>query len=486
MRFYITALVLVAVSLNSLPAYSASKKKLQVPSNSAVLSSSNSSYLSNNSLYVQGDSIKSYIDRLGSRTPVGGIVPTKKVPLLSIASSAKSLLRATPGALASSLVFMALAETAGWYFDQALDSWTIEKQFPIDDPLLALFQDNGSYYPSAQTACQASINRQGFTYSHHNMIQNGNSASCYGRLNDGRVVQLSSVGKTGNCPQGSLYTNGYCSITEQRPVTTPDIDQLDITSDSAQFYQDLLRDSCAASSNPVSCYDSLVEESSLSGPSTVKGPSTTSTTHQANSDGSTSTVTTKTNTDYDLEYQQDGFTYVPKTTTTTEVDGVPTSTTVTEDGTEVTSEEKPEEETKPSEISGMSCGATVLCSGDAIQCAVASSQKETTCTLKEIAQIDTTDLKTQVSSDLSGSDYQPFGESETSVTDLSSYIDTSSEIASSCPVLPVLIFTINGQTGSFDFSQWLAVFCQYAGWFGTLLVIFAMRGGMEIIARGFG
>ena len=61
-----------------------------------------------------------------------------------------------------------------------------------------------------------------------------------------------------------------------------------------------------------------------------------------NPDGSTTTTTTTTSTQHDLSYAPDHFDVGTKETKTTEVDGVPTETTITEDTTAPT--ESPSEE----------------------------------------------------------------------------------------------------------------------------------------------
>lgn len=475
-------LIVLLLIFCSLPAYSATKKKITVPTNSAVLSSSNSSYLSQGSLWVTGDNISSYIDRVGSRTPVGNIVPTKRVPTSKIVASLKSLMKLSPASIATSAALVQALTAMDWVFDNST------AQFKVSDGLHSPIAPGATITTggTSGTDCYTAAGKSGV------VIPAGAGPSTYVFWYQNQPVgnfppPWNYVNNCGAVKVGiTQYSNLNATLSE-RLATETDIDQLDFTDYDSDFYRGILRDSCQASTNPNACFDSMVDQSLLSGPSSVIGPKSKTTTYQTNSDGTTSTVETTTSTQYDLEYGEDYFTYNPKTTSETKIDGAPTSTTVTEEDPAVSEEEKPAEEEKPeSAIAGMNCNATVACSGDAIQCAMASTQKDTKCILEQLATIDETELTTTVSNQFAGADYQPFSPEETTMVDLSSYIDTSSRIAASCPVIPPINITIAGNTSTFDFAQWLSILCEYASWFGVLLVVFSLRNGVEVIARGFG
>lgn len=470
-------------------------------SNMSILTSSNTGYLSDTNYWKQGDTVTSYIERLGRHTPVG-VTPSRGVPTSRIAGAAKDVLRLTPGAVATSLAMMAVIETAGWAIDELTGQVTTSERsvLPVDPSFFHWKYTGNNTGPSfatpseAASAYVATFNYSCCTYSYNNdavSISDTQQRFTYTQTrksNGEQTVFTYYVNRYGSgCPADYSYdsASAACVTTTSRPVTASDIDSLQISGD-ASFYDGLMRDACNLSSAPSRCFDDLVEQRQLSGPATVQGSKTTTTSYQTNADGTTSTVQKETQTQYDIEYGDDHYVYTPKTTTETKVDGQTTETTTEQEDTAEDSEQKPEEEEVVSEIAGLQCEATVACSGDAIQCAIASTQKDTKCILEELATIEETEVRQQVQQDFSGSDYQPFGEGESISTDLSSLIDTSSTIAASCPVFPVLSFEFNGQTQTFDFSDWLAVLCEFAGWFGAILVIFSMRNGVEVIARGFG
>lgn len=82
----------------------------------------------------------------------------------------------------------------------------------------------------------------------------------------------------------------------------------------------------------------------VSGPTTVSGPSTTTTGTYTRSDGTTGTTSSTTNTTYNIAYGPDYFDYSTTVTNTTTKDGVTTGTDTTTDSPEVTEETPPEDE----------------------------------------------------------------------------------------------------------------------------------------------
>ena len=86
----------------------------------------------------------------------------------------------------------------------------------------------------------------------------------------------------------------------------------------------------------------MSETTHLSGPSSVNGPKT-STTTTTNPDGTTSTTTKDTQTKYEIKYGDNYIDYTETTTTTTTKDGDKTEETTTTDTDDVTAEIPPEE-----------------------------------------------------------------------------------------------------------------------------------------------
>lgn len=517
------ALLLVLLSVNG---FAATKKTVTMPKPSAVLTSNNTAYLSENNLWVKGDTMTSYIDRIGTRTPVGNLSPELGWKKPSIISRAGKLIR---GGIAGVIATAAV----DWAIDQIPDAdWDgyklTKKGDKVMSETLELYWCNQPKSGSCYSPDPAENGTNSSQFKRPNLASWKSRADyIYGQVNGNRTNYYAdstlvlatettakytysimrkdgskfggpygpfTIYRYGSCSADSLYdgSSGACYKTNtSNPFTEADYAELETKLDQVvdpNWLRDLLKASCTGSNNPAACYDSLAAESKkLTGPATVNGPTTKTTGYATNADGTTSKTETTTSTKYKLGYGDDYFTYSPSTTTTTEVDGQPVATETTEEDPETTQEEGSEEEEEDkSSISGMGCEAAVSCSGDAIQCAIASTDKDTYCLLDKFAAVKDSELKDQVSSDLGGADTKPFEGSEIGKSDLSSLIDTSSTISASCPTFPVLTFSVRGHAGSFDFSEWVAHLCQYASWYGAFLVIFAMRGGVEVIARGFG
>ena len=311
-------------------------------SNMSILTSSNTGYLSGTNYWKQGDTVTSYIERLGRHTPVG-VIPSRGVPTSRIAGAAKDLLRLTPGAVATSLAMMAVVETAGWAIDELTGQITKQDQHVISDPAYSLWavSNGASPGPSPAFVCQSYVHESFPGVSTSVTIQNSTSALCY---QQGSVfVNLKRIG---SCPSGYSLdpTSGSCVMPGvDVPVTPSEIDELQITGD-ASFYDELMRDACNLSISPARCFDGLVEQRQLSGPATVQGPKTTTTSTQTNADGSTSTVEKEVSTQYEIQYGDDHYVYSPKTTTNTKIDGDVVDTVVEKEDTAEDSEQKPEEE----------------------------------------------------------------------------------------------------------------------------------------------
>ncbi|WP_426139441.1 hypothetical protein [Pseudomonas sp. DWP3-1-2] len=148
--------------------------------------------------------------------------------------------------------------------------------------------------------------------------------------------------------------------------------------------------------------------------------------------------------------------------------------------------EECEEEDK-GEVSGdMQCESTVACSGDVIQCAVLRQEQTSRCADKEFRDVTdkkVADLKSKLTTEFSGSDYQPIKASADTTFDLSNMIDTSSKFSSSCPRLQTISYTwVDGSGHSFDPN--VDGLCTFLTYMGYLMVAFAMRRAAEIIATG--
>lgn len=287
----------------------------------------------------------------GTADGVIGVKPVKNIPSSAIAGKVKDIFRATPGAVAVSLAMMAVVETAGWAIDELTGQITREGQSPSDAPgnyvwLAPLISDSPPF-PSPLAACEYSVLSVDYLVDVVSVSTHGGNGNgfCSFRRSDGTHTTFTSPRLGSGCSSGqySIVDGvGACYESSSVPVTSSDIDNLQITG-TTDFYTDLMRDACGASSNPDGCYDSLVESSSLTGPATVSGGSTSSTTTSLNPDGTTTTTTTTRRVDHDVSYGPGHFDVGTKITETTEVNGEQTSQTVIED-TSTPSEDTPEQE----------------------------------------------------------------------------------------------------------------------------------------------
>lgn len=268
-----------------------------------------------------------------------------------------------------------------WIFDEADQQWKKEGDgTPIDlDPSMfhwaPSYQGATEKFALPEDACVASVAygqsaNPNETWTFESIRWNDQfTASCIGDRTLANGSVLKNLGNGGirragtGCPEGSSYDTDRraCIIPGTLiPITEADISQIEpeITGANPEFIQDILRNACNGSNAPDACFESLMDKTELSGPSSVTTPSTTSTTTVTGPDGVAGTSTTTTNTTFNITY---GPNYYQYTTTTN-------STTTKPDGTTETTEEtdappfgedprEPEEEIQeaPSPCTGEDC-----------------------------------------------------------------------------------------------------------------------------------
>lgn len=152
------------------------------------------------------------------------------------------------------------------------------------------------------------------------------------------------------CSSGYIGDGSTCvafSAPQTVPVTESDYPSLDqpLSALGAQQKANLLKTACAASLSPSRCYQDLQNFASFlnSGPSSIQGPTSSSTTTHKNADGTSSTTTTTSDTKFKTEYSSDGVTVKPEKTTTTKNPDGSTSETVEKDEDNSTTVQKPGE-----------------------------------------------------------------------------------------------------------------------------------------------
>lgn len=300
------------------------------------------------------------------------VKPKAVVPKAPVINKFKGLLKANPAGLAFSAGTIAAAAAVGWAIDELTGQVTKQSDpetmpynpeyahwsgrnfsgldFKDSSPALlcAKLQQNTGYRGGpGSTPSKATIN------------PNGSSAQCtvyYRNFSptDPEVSANIILGRVrSNCPSGSTYnpTLGSCSgLTVSVPVTAADIDSADFSAVPQDWFDGILRDTCKGSPSPTSCFEDLRSESPVEGPSVVQGSSSVSTQTKLNPDGSTTTTTTTTQREHPISYGNGYFDVGTRETKTTEVDGVPVSTEVTEDTrTPAPSDPNAEPDPEPSE-----------------------------------------------------------------------------------------------------------------------------------------
>ncbi|HHE7264828.1 hypothetical protein N0786_25860 [Pseudomonas aeruginosa] len=159
------------------------------------------------------------------------------------------------------------------------------------------------------------------------------------------------VEAVGKCP-GVLIDSTCYQEEVISPFTGPDYDNLTDTLSGVtnpDWLKSLLEASCEGSLSPGRCYDELTSlADQLKGPSSVKGPSSSTTSTYTRPDGTTGTTNTTTETNYTINYGPNYFDYSKTTTTTTSKDGEKPTTTTETESPEVAGEEpatEPESQT---------------------------------------------------------------------------------------------------------------------------------------------
>lgn len=395
----------------------ATRKYVTQPSTQAVLTSSNTSYLSQNNLWVKGDTMTSYIDRVGKKTPIGGVVPKKAFSVPSIAGRAKSLLKGNLAQVALSAAISGMIAAVGWVMDEGTVVKKVAQNAPADDPNTFRWNTftTRPYFATPTEACNDWMTS---SVDPRNSLQSVTKVSslsynCVILRYSGGTYTVSAKRSGTTCPATYTYDviTDVCTATVLQPLTDADLAAVDtyVTTQNSEWLRDLLRGTCTASNNPAQCYAELqVAAQQLEGPATVEGGVVTKTSTYTRPDGTMGTRTEQEHTNFGLNYGPDYFDYTTTVTTTTTEDGTQTGQTTQTDTPDVTQEEpkddqQDQEEEKPPErvAAGDACDAPLTCSGDAIDCAVLTQDKALRCAYEKQSDYDQhkDEIKTAVTGD---------------------------------------------------------------------------------------
>lgn len=290
------------------------------------------------------------------------VKPQVVVPKSNILSTLKSGLKINPGQLALTATVGTALSAVGWLIDEGSQSPTSGQLVkPLPSSLNIWTRNPGATSVSTpQAGCSIGVTdpstRRAYTLADPNVyfcqrkvVTNASTGAFYWT-----DVPNVNVTRTTSCPAGyTIQPDGSCVLTQPSfsQVTDSDFDNLDpwVSSQSAEWLGGLIKDVCNGSPNPGSCFSQMADRSKgmISGPPTAQGPTTSKTTSTTNPDGSVSTRTETTSTNYNFHYSNNYFDVNTEKKTTTTQDGQPVSETIENDNTPV--EEAPDPTEQPEE-----------------------------------------------------------------------------------------------------------------------------------------
>ena len=272
------------------------------------------------------------------------VKPQVVVPKANILAALKNGLKVNPGQLALTATVAAALAGVDWVIDQGTLSANKPASLPSTGPEPFCYRTtgvNGCHSLSNLHSLFADEFSKNGTAVYPHIISSAGNGNYYISLkySNGVPVQFANQLASPNrpCP-GYLNSFGEClSGSVLTPVTDSDFSQLDpwVSQQSAEWLGGLIRDVCNGSLNPGSCYSGMVDRSKgmISGPALLAGPITTKTTQTPNADGTTTTRTETTKTDFKLTYGKDYFDVETEKKTTVTEDGQLVSETTEKDDT---------------------------------------------------------------------------------------------------------------------------------------------------------
>jgi hypothetical protein len=293
------------------------------------------------------------------------VKPVAVVPKNRISTGLKKLVKLNPGQILLGVATSAAVSAVGWVMSD--DQTKLQKKEIPSEPVTT-DPTKGQYswkitnltgdYSSPYIGCEK-FRVTNTVYVSTDIAFTGTSTgNCKFKNQSGATITSSAFTRSGStCPANSTYdsTKGACfGPATQVDLVESDFDKLDpwVSSQTASFLGDLLKEVCKASLSPANCYAEMEDRSkrTLQGPATAAGPWFTKTSTFPKPDGTTGTKTETTSTKYDFTYGPEHFDVNPERKTTTTEDGVVTSETTETDGTPAEDvADTPDEETPPEE-----------------------------------------------------------------------------------------------------------------------------------------
>lgn len=349
-------LLLCVLSVDS---FAATRKYVNLPSNSSAVGNASATSKSGGTLSVTGQPMEGeYIPSSYSGSK-GTKLPAKARYDYSIPRTLKGM----NGTLGAGVAGVALSYGLQWMLDQ-VGGFIDEQGRAMKDGPQSVggvpVGGSGAYDPSQ--LCNRVAKSE--TFGKVTIITSSGITYAVGVYNNPQSnvppyppADYNAAKANNSCTNSALGykpVNGYFPISRGKiisidqieegapiPLTQADYDLMESFAavKDSDWLKARLREHCEGSLKPDACYQSLRDSVSITGPSSVPGPSTTSTTTYTKPDGTTGTATTTTNTTYNINYGPTYYDYSRTTQTTKSEDGVPVSEETTTEDEQVTEEE---------------------------------------------------------------------------------------------------------------------------------------------------
>lgn len=299
------------------------------------------------------------------------LTPVLKTNPIAIAKAAAELLKkGGPGATglaATAAVQWAVEQLPGASFDPVTGEPVVTNTPPATGTFWATNYYGGTgsgdpVYPTYQAACRALVGApaQAWHWSLDARELSPTYYECRRKYSDAYCpscgTQLFGTARqhTIQCANGfdtgtlSCYANPTPSVPFDETHFANLEDALRRVPNS-DWYKDLIQQSCAGSSSPGQCYDSLTSWAPLQGPATQSGPVVSTTTTTTTPGGAPTTTTTSMQNHYTYNYNTNNYNYSVRTTTKTTANGSTTTQDTVEDPVEgqEPEEEGPDDEVEP-------------------------------------------------------------------------------------------------------------------------------------------
>lgn len=315
-------------------AHGAERISVPLPSVQDLLNRANPVINENSLGYVQAhDSAFQYQQRSYSAP----IKQSIKIPSSAIKDAAKGALKSNAAAVVMNAAMAASVAAVGWVIDEAgqpVKKKAADAQDAAEGSCSStnscwvwLGQPSNITNISPVATCKAVVSSKGNgNWSYTRFVQTNNGGDCYafGQEENGEYVFTTIQHNGQGCAAaGQTYSDSklICTGAATAPLVDSDYNSLTdfIDGQSASFRADLAKAACEGSLAPARCYQALQDAASFlnSGPSSIQGPKSTTTTTTKNADGTVSTGTTTKDTKFDMKYDGTGGTATPSTTTTT-------------------------------------------------------------------------------------------------------------------------------------------------------------------------